>query len=463
MALKTLLLRKQIDNKKKELKELRTKDFSAREAELMQAIEEVENEEQRAEIENLVTEFDAEKAEHDKAVSDLAKEIEELESDLAAEEEAQNTEPPAASEPAPVENERKGEKEMNTRELVPAMTKRDRIANIVTRDDVKDYLSEIRTAIKEKRTITNAGLTIPDVMLELIREEVAEASKLLPYVNLQAVTGTARQNVLGAAPEGVWTEMCANLNELDIAFNQIEVDGFMVGGYFALCNAVLTDSDVNMVAEIVRALGGAIAKGIDKAILYGKGTKMPTGIVTRLAQTSQPANWGAAAPTWTDLHETNVLKLDLAAAKAPAFFQELVGALGVAKPKYSSDGVFWVMNRKTHLDILGRALAFNSNAALVSNTEMMPILGGAVIEIDNIGMADYEIIGGFGKNYLMAEREGAEFANSDIPRFLQSQTVFKGTARYDGKPVAGEAFVIVNYANQDPTTTMDFAPDTANT
>ena len=49
MALKTLLLRKRIDNKKNELEALKAKDFSAREAELKQAIEEVETEEQRAE------------------------------------------------------------------------------------------------------------------------------------------------------------------------------------------------------------------------------------------------------------------------------------------------------------------------------------------------------------------------------------------------------------------------------
>lgn len=320
----------------------------------------------------------------------------------------------------------------------------------------------VRTAIKEKRAITNVGLTIPEVMLGLIHEEIVTTSKLLPFVNVRAVSGTARQNITGAAPEGVWTEMCANLNELNLGFNQVEVDGYKVGGYIAICNAMLDDSDVAMASEIVTALGGAVAKALDKAIIYGTGTKMPTGIVTRLAQTEAPSNWSATAPTWTDLHTSNILTLDIAAKKGADFFNALVNALAIAKPTYSSDGLFWVMNRKTHLDILGKALAFNSNAALVSNTSMMPILGGTVIEIDNMDLADNEIIGGFGKNYLLAERAGVEFANSDIPRFLQDQTVFKGTARYDGTPVAGNAFVVVNYGNTAPTTTKTFAADTAN-
>ena len=457
--LKTLLLRKRIDNKKKELEALKAKDFSEREAQLKQAIDEVETEEQRTEIEAMVNDFDTEKADHDKAIADLEQEITGLENDLAAEEEAQDTNPPAEQKPV---EERKDEKDMKHRDSNVTMTIRDRLANMVTRDEVKDYLVEVRTAIKEKRAITNVGLTIPDVMLELIREEIAQNSRLLPFVNVRPVTGTARQNITGAIPEAVWTEMCANLNELALTFNQVEVDGYKVGGYIAICNAVMEDSDVALASEIVTAIGGAIAKALDKAILFGTGTKMPTGIVTRLAQTSQPSDWGTNAPAWVDLHTTNIQKLNIKSTRGAEFFEALVVALGIAKPVYSSDGLFWVMNRKTHLDIMAKALAFNAQAALVANTTMMPIIGGTVVEFEDNEISDYEIIGGFGGNYLLAERAGIEFANSDIPLFLQDQTVFKGTARYDGLPVAGKAFTVVNYNNTDPTTTKTFPEDYAN-
>ena len=459
MALKTLLMRKRIDNKKKELDALKAKDFSEREAELTKAIEEVETEEQRTEIEGMVADFDTEKADHDKAIADLEQEITGLENDLAAEEEAQDTNPPAEQKPV---EERKDEKDMKHRDSNVTMTIRDRLANMVTRDEVKDYLVEVRTAIKEKRAITNVGLTIPDVMLELIREEIAQNSRLLPFVNVRPVTGTARQNITGAIPEAVWTEMCANLNELALTFNQVEVDGYKVGGYIAICNAVMEDSDVALASEIVTAIGGAISKALDKAILFGTGTKMPTGIVTRLAQTSQPSDWGTNAPAWVDLHTTNIQKLNIKSTRGAEFFEALVVALGIAKPVYSSDGLFWVMNRKTHLDIMAKALAFNAQAALVANTTMMPIIGGTVVEFEDNEISDYEIIGGFGGNYLLAERAGIEFANSDIPLFLQDQTVFKGTARYDGLPVAGKAFTVVNYNNTDPTTTKSFPKDYAN-
>lgn len=458
MALKTLLLRKRIDNKKKELEALKAKDFSAREAELTKAIDEVETEEQRTEIEEMVTAFDAEKAENEKAISELEREIKGLENDLAAEEEAQNTDPPAEKQP----EERKDEKPMKTRESNVVMTTRDRLANIVTRDEVKDYLAEVRNAIKEKRAITGVGLLIPDVMLELIRYETARASRLLPFVNRRAVSGVARQNISGVIPEAVWTEMCANLNEVALAFNQIEVDGYKVGAYMAICNASLEDSDIALANEIVTTLGGSIAKALDKAILFGTGTKMPTGIVTRLKQESQPASWGTNAPAWVDLHSTNILTLNIGSTRGAEFFESLLGALGVAKPVYNDDGLFWVMNRKTHMKVIAKAMAFDSSAALVANTQLMPVIGGTVVEFEDTEIQDNTIYGGFGGNYLLAERAGIEYANSDIPLFLQDQTVFKATARYDGMPLDGAAFVVVNFNNTSPTTSATFPDDWAN-
>ena len=473
--LKALMLRRRIDLKKKDLAALREKldGFKTRENELTQAIEEVETEEQRTAVEEEIAAFEQERDQAQESADQLEQEISELESELQAEEAAQNTNPPADAGTAGTESagandgaaeertENRGGENRMIRRTFARMSQQVRDA-FFAREDVKGYLSEIRTAIKEKRAITGAGLTIPDVMLEMIRETVAEKSKLLPFVNLRGVGGKARQNITGTIPEAVWTEMCAKINELDISFNQIEVDGYKVAAYIPVCNAVLEDSDISLADEIVLAIGVAMAKAIDKAILFGKGVKMPVGIVTRLAQTSEPADWDANGPAWTDLHSTNVKKLNIGSETGVTFFVALIEALGVAKPKYSSDGLFWVMNRKTHIKVMTKALAFNASAALVSNTTMMPVLGGTIVEFEDDEIADNEIIGGFGGNYLMAERAGVKFASSDIPLFLEDQTVFKGTARYDGKPVAGEAFVIVNFANTNPTTEKDFAEDYAN-
>ena len=121
------------------------------------------------------------------------------------------------------------------------------------------------------------------------------------------------------------------------------------------------------------------------------------------------------------------------------------------------------MNRKTHLHIMAKALAFDASAALQASTTLMPIIGGTVVEFEDTEIQDNEIIGGFFDNYLLAERAGLRIGKSEEVFFLQDMTAFKATARYDGKPIFGEAFVIVNFANTSPATTATFPTDWANT
>lgn len=471
--LKALMLRRRIDLKKKDLAALREKleGLNTREAELSQAIEEVETEEQRTAVEEEITAFENERNEAQTGADQLEQEISDLEEELRQEEEAQDTTPPADTGATGGETANTGAGETATENRggnIPMIrrlknfTQQEREA-FLGNEQVRSFLGEVRTAIAEKRAITGVGLTIPEVMLGLVREEIAANSKLLKFINLRPVGGKGRLNIMGKIPEAVWTEMCANLNELDLAFNQTEVDGYKVGAFIAICNATLEDSDLALAQEIVTAIGIAIAKALDKAILYGTGTKMPVGIITRLACESQPAWWGTNDPAFVDLHTTNIKSINKSTSTGAEFFAALIAELGIAKPVYSGDGLFWVMNRKTHLDIMAKALAFDANGALVANTQLMPIVGGEIVEFeDNDVIADYEIVGGFGGNYLMAERAGVEFASSTEVRFLQDQTVFKGTGRYDGRPIEGKAFVIVNYANSTPTKTRSFAKDWAN-
>lgn len=464
MALKALLIKKQLDNKRKALDALRAKsaEFDTREAELTASIDEVETEEQRSAVEELVTAFETEKADHEKALSDLEREIGDLENDLAAEEAAQNTDPERKADPA--KEERKDDKIMSTRERVSGMAFRDRVASIVTRDEVKSYLSEVRSAIKERRAITNVGLTIPEVMLGLLRENVINYSKLYRHVTVRNISGTARMLIMGAVPEAIWTECCANLNELSLGFNDLELDCFKVGGYFAVCNANLEDSDIALATELLSALGQAIGIALDKAILYGRNTdaaqKMPLGIVTRLAQTSQPISYPYTARPWVDLHTSNIKTIN---ATGLNLFQGIQTDFAAAKGKYSRGEIVHVMNEATYSYLKTQAMSLNAAGAIVSGFEgTMPVIGGIVEVLSFI--PDNIIISGYFDLYILAERAGQQFASSEHVRFLQDQTVFKGTARYDGAPAIAEGFVVIGVQNTTPdaTTGVTFAADAAN-
>ena len=465
MALKALMLKRRLDLAQKALADLRAKDaeFATREAELEASIAEVQTDEERAAVDEAVTAYETEKAEHDAAAGKLEEEIRGLENELS-EIEAKQEVPAPAEAPATETEERKVENVMEIRTRFSDMDMEQRTA-FCKREDVAAWLSAVRAMKGQQRAISNADLTIPEVVLPLLHSEAARNSQLMGLVNMTSLTGTSRQVIMGAIPEAVWTEMCANINEVDLGFNEIEMDGYKVAGYIKICNAILDDNDVNLASEIISALGAAIGKALDKAILFGTGVKMPLGIATRLAQTSQPADWGAKAPTWVDLHTTNILTLNINSTSGTSFFESLILAAIAAKPHDAANGgLFWVMNRKTHLTIMAKALAFNAAAALTAgvNNEM-PVIGGRIVELETNELQDYEIIGGFGDAYRLVQRQGATFATSDQRFFIEDQTAFRGIARYDGKPVFADSFVIINFNNTSPTTTATFADDYANT
>ena len=452
------MLKKSLDTKRKALAELekRSAEFDTRQAELEAAIEEIETEEQRDAVNEEIEKFEAEKADHEAAKGALDEEIRGLEAELAEVEKEQ-----AVPEPAPAEDkveERKEIKIMETRKFF-RMSSQERDA-FFAREDVKGFLGEVRACIREKRALTNVGLTIPEVMLGLIRENIMDYSKLYKHVNVRQISGEGRAIVMGTIPEAVWTDCCANLNELDLSFYDEEVNCWKVGGYFAVCNANMEDSDIALASEILTAIGQAIGYALDKAILYGTGTRMPLGVVTRLVQTAAPADYPATARPWADLHTSNIVSI-AAGTEDADLFKEIVLALGAAKGAYSRGTKVWVMNETTYTTLVANAMTIDANGAIVSGVSgQMPVAGGT-IEVLNF-IPDNVIIAGYFDLYLLAERAGTKFATSEHIRFLQDQTVMKGTARYDGVPVIAEAFVAIGLGGTTPNATMTFASDTAN-
>lgn len=467
MALKVLLLRSKLTAVNATLAQLREQldGFETRESELAADIEAAQTNEERAACETAIGEFEADR---DKCTADIEAAEAEARS-LTEQIEAAEANAAEARGASPADkNQRGAHKTMPTntaggdaRSRFYGMTYAQRDA-FFARDDVTAFLTRTREMLGQQRAVSGAALGIPEVMLDIIRDNINRYSKLIGYTRLRQVRGKARQNVVGTVPEAVWTEMVGTLNELTITINQVETDGYKVGGYVFVSNCYLEDDDnIGLATEILDQLGQAIGYALDKAILFGTGTKMPVGIATRLAADEQPAWWGTNQGTFTALATTNVIKANSAAKNGEEFYADLITALGAADPKYSNGTPVWVCNHKTHVALQCKALAFNSAAALTAGvTSEMPIIGGKIVELDFV--PDNEIIGGYMDLYLLAEREGTTLEQSTDVKFIEDQTAFKATARYDGKPVRGEAFVVVRYDNVAPVTSATFAADSAN-
>ena len=474
MALRAIMLQREIKRREAELNTLREQDeaFHAREAELEAAIEEVETDEQRDALNAEIETFETERSAHAEAVTALESTIQELRGQLEAEE---AKEPPAQQQRTagnePAEHEERSITTMNTInirslpktqrafEALPMETRE----NIIRQADVQNFLKELRSMKGQTRGIEGGALTIPVVMLDIIAENMYRYSKLLNRIRVRNINGEARQTVAGLVPEAVWTEMCGVINELTFVFNQVTLDGYKVAGFIPVCNSLLEDNDVNLASMIVEMLSEAVGLAMDKAILYGKGSAyhMPMGIVTRLAQTSKPENYPANFREWVDLHTSNVLSIDNSLT-GTAFWAALQLDASAAYNRYARGEMFWAMNSKTYAKLKAKAIATDINGAFVAMVGgTLPIVSGDIDILEF--MPDNDIVGGFGDLYLLGLRAGMTIESSREVQFIQDNTVFKGKMRADGVPVIAEAFVAINIAGSTPTTSLVFAGDDANT
>lgn len=466
-VLRVLMLNSEIAALRSQLTPLeQTRDgFAAREEQLRQAISEAATDEERGVVSTAIETFEQERSTNAAEISRIQGEITQREEQIRSLEAAQT--PPPASNSVPnsgtgTTNHERGNVEMSNPERRWFGLTYQQRDELLARDSTKEFLQRFRQLRAQQNSATGAELGIPTEFMQILRDLTYQNSKLWKYVHSESLRGNARQNIVGTASDAVWTETVANINEIVLDFTQLEVDGYMLAGYMAISNAVLADdSDLQLLTSILNAMGEANARALDKSIAYGTGVKMPVGFITRLAASAKPSWWGKDQGDFIALNTSHILKLDIDSTSGAAFFGSLIEALGIADPKYSDGRAFWIMNRKTHIRLMAKALAFDAAAALaagINNT--FPIIGGDIVELEF--MADNDIAGGFGDMMRMVEREGATIASSDIPLFLRNMTVYRSIGRYDGKPARGESFVLVNFHNTQPTTSISFAPDLAN-
>ena len=280
--LKTLMLRKKLEGYNARMAELnqRTAELATREGELETAMNEAKTEEELRSVEELVTAFTEEQRSHQETVSALQAEIDAATEELRSLE--SQTPPLTSGDGEPEKTHSREERTVLTRIQTRAfgsMTAEQRSA-FIAREDVKEFLTRFRNMFSggQKRSVTGADLLIPTVVLNLLRENVEDYSKLLRRVRYIPVAGRSRMPIMGTFPEAVWTEACAALNELYFTINDVEVDGYKVGGYVTLCNATLEDTDGVLLfaktraaeAELLAAFKNRAFEKIYRAEVYGK-------------------------------------------------------------------------------------------------------------------------------------------------------------------------------------------------
>jgi len=418
--------RKSILLEKKTALEEKRSGFLVQQDEIRTAIDEAKTEDDLKLCEERADGVESEIADIEKEVGEIGDEIAGIDDELKALDEKDKEADERASDP----------KRKEERKVVPMPESRAVMANKyetrsemrarLERPDVRDFYAVIANAVKN-RDVSGANVLVPEVIIGIIQNQIGDYSTLYSRVNVVRLSGEGRAILDGSIPEAVWLETCAELSELDLNFSDTEIDGYKVGGFISVCNANLEDSFINLANYIETRLAQAIAKSIDKAILVGDPDQnMPTGIIPSVPNANIVVSEGGV--------------IDLLKA---------FGVIDDGEDGPAIDNPVAIMRRTTfynrYIDQVVLPTAEGKLVAPKARDFRLP--DGTEVVFSNWIPVDKVLIGDL-STYLLGERAGIRIEPSTHVQFTKDRTVFRGVARYDGKPVFPDKFVLVEVGDE---------------
>jgi len=421
--LKAIRLNKRKELKFAELEELKLErnEHKARADDLETRIDGVASEADLEKLESEIDEILEKIAEHDEAISTLEQEIDELESDISALEESQDRAAKRAASSQSTGGDGKGA--MNGDFNLRAKTdfeKRERMRQVLEAKENHEFYERVAEVIKN-RGVSNTDLLIPKIIVDMINVDMLDVGKIYSLVTVRQIPGTSRIVMSGDTPEAIWLDNCGPLSELKLDFSMLELDGYKVGGFIAICNATLEDAFIDLALHIQEQITKAIAVAIDKAIVNGKGSKdkQPTGIIPSLPTSSKMTCTSDFATVMSKFGE-----LPDDASNLTAVMTRKTYYTHFAPQTITSTSAGQIVSQNTKGD-----------AKLPDGTHVV-FVNKSILEDDKMLLGDY-------KKYFLAQRAGLQLARSEEHRFIQDQTVFKGTSRYDGRPIKTNYWILL--------------------
>jgi len=307
MALKTLMLRKRLDDANKSLETIREaeSELEKREAELETAISEAETEEEKSTVEEEVEKFEEEKTSHEEVRQSLEAEIEKLEAQLA-EEEARSEE--AVTEAPESQEERTESKTMELRDYSEEeMQERSAFANLVRGIETRDY----------NMTQGSNGAIVPKTIANEIVTKVREICPIFEKASHYDVKGTlevpfypySTDHVISAAYSNEMAQLTASVGD----FGTVEMTGFVAGAFAQISKKLINNTDVDIVPFIVDQMAEAFKVFLENELINGTDDKA-TGLLAGIS----------AGATVTATHKSSVNADELIAVqmKVPTAYQQ---------------------------------------------------------------------------------------------------------------------------------------------
>ena len=419
MALKTLMLRKKIEDKKKELEAVRASgDFETREAEIEKAIEEADTDEEKAAVDEEIDKLEAEKKEAEEKIEGLEKEVEELEKELAGIEEGQK------------ETRKDGKVEMSNKFTRDSMEYRTAFRDYIQTGKIDKEILEFEKRDDAVSTASDLGVLLPETVMQEIIKGVGE-------VHGQLYDRVRKTNLKGGVkyPIGSFAATFNRVTETTKSFRF----GYKIGEIRlarTLLQAVLSVPVFEQ--EFSKAVADAYVKAMDIEIMSGtEANNQCVGILTEAAAQNSRIPAGniieftaAEAADWTEWQKKLFAKIPL--------------AMRAEKPEFAMTAATYESVIKTLADTQKRpvyAETFNP----VDGTERSTFKGKEVIFVENDSLKDFDSAtnGQFFGMYWVPQKAYAinsnmEFTVVDYFDHETNQWVKKALVINDGKVLDGK-------------------------
>lgn len=428
MALKVLMLRKKIDDKKKALEALRAADdFEKREADLEKSIEEAETDEEKAAVDEEIEKLETEKKEAEEKVGAIEREIEGLEKELKDIEDA-------------------GQKAEERKEVKPMAAER---SSMEYRTAFRDYVQsgKVDRDILQFEQRTDAVSTSSDLGVLIPETVMQEIIKGVSKVYGQLYSRVRKTNLKGGVkyPIGYFAATFNRITETTKSDRQDPggITGAVTFGYkigeIRLARTLLqTVLDVPVFEqEFAKVVADAYVKAMDIEIMSGtEANNQCVGILTEAAAQSSripAANiiefTAAEAADWTEWQKKLFAKIPL--------------GMRAENPQFAMTAATYESVIKTLADTQKHpvyAETFNP----VDGTERATFKGKEVVFVENDCLKDFDSAtnGQFFGMYWVPEKAYAinsnmQFTVVDYFDHETNQWVKKALVINDGKVLDG--------------------------
>ena len=428
MALKVLMLRKKIDDKKKALEALRAAaDFEQREADLEKSIEEAETDEEKAAVDEEIEKLEAEKKEAEEKVGAIEREIEGLEKELKDIEDA-------------------GQKAEERKEVKPMAAER---SSMEYRTAFRDYVQSgkvDRDILQfEQRndavsTSSDLGVLIPEtVMQEIIKGVSKVYGQLYSRVRKTNLKGGVKYPIGSfAATFNRITETTKSNRQDPGGITGAVTFGYKIGEIRLARTLLQTVLEVPVFEqEFAKTVADAYVKAMDIEIMSGtEANNQCVGILTEAAATGSripAANiiefTAAEAADWTEWQKKLFAKIPL--------------GMRAENPQFAMTAATYESVIKTLADTQKHpvyAETFNP----VDGTERATFKGKEVVFVENDSLKDFDSAtnGQYFAMYWVPEKAYAinsnmQFAVVDYFDHETNQWVKKALVINDGKVLDG--------------------------